>query len=163
VEQHPHGAELLCRRPCPPRHRAARGRGRHLGHAGGGPSISIPTATDDVLGSEKWSIGPSAVAVAQPSPFVTGGLVRHLWLFAGDDDRADVNQTLIQPFVNYNLEDGWFLVSAPIIMANWEADSEDRWVVPIGGGGGPRVQDRPAADQRHPAGVLQRRAAGLRP
>jgi hypothetical protein len=101
-----------------------------------GPSISIPTATDEVLGSEKWSIGPSAVAVAQPGPFVTGGLVRHLWSFAGDDDRADVNQTLIQPFVNYNLEDGWFLVSAPIITANWEADSEDRWVVPIGGGGG---------------------------
>jgi hypothetical protein len=40
-----------------------------------------------------------------------------------------------QPFVNYNLPDGWFLVSAPVITANWEADSDERWLVPLGGGG----------------------------
>jgi hypothetical protein len=74
--------------------------------------------------------------VAQPSPFVLGGLIRQLWSFAGDGDRQDVSQMLIQPFLNYNLEEGWFLVSAPIITANWEADSGDRWTVPIGGGAG---------------------------
>jgi hypothetical protein len=31
---------------------------------------------------------------------------------------------------------GWFLTSAPIITANWEASSDDTWVVPLGGGGG---------------------------
>jgi hypothetical protein len=73
--------------------------------------------------------------VAHPGPFVTGALVRQLWSFAGDDDREDVSQLLVQPFVNYNLEDGWFLVSAPAITANWEADSDERWLVPLGGGG----------------------------
>ena len=48
----------------------------------------------------------------------------------------DVNQSLIQPFVNYNLPDGWYLVSSPIITANWEADSSDTWTVPVGGGFG---------------------------
>ena len=43
---------------------------------------------------------------------------------------------MIQPFVNYNMADGWYLVSAPIITANWEADSDDRWTVPLGGGFG---------------------------
>jgi hypothetical protein len=43
---------------------------------------------------------------------------------------------LIQPFVNYNLPAGWFLVSAPIITANWAASSDDQWLVPIGGGVG---------------------------
>ena len=43
---------------------------------------------------------------------------------------------LIQPFVNYNLEDGWYLTSAPIITANWNADSSDQWTVPVGGGFG---------------------------
>ena len=38
--------------------------------------------------------------------------------------------------MNYNLPDGWYLVSAPIITANWEASSDDRWVVPVGGGAG---------------------------
>jgi hypothetical protein len=102
---------------------------------GVGPSISIPTATDEKLGTEKWSIGPSVVGLVQPGPWVIGGLARHIWSFAGDDDRADVSQTLIQPFINYNLPDGWYLSSAPIITANWEAD-DDRWLVPVGGGGG---------------------------
>jgi hypothetical protein len=75
------------------------------------------------------------VVVAQPGAFVVGGLVRQLWSFAGDDDRQDVSQMLIQPFVNYNLPDGWFVVSAPIITANWEASSDDTWLVPIGGAG----------------------------
>jgi hypothetical protein len=103
---------------------------------GVGPSISFPTATDEKLGSEKWSAGPSAVALVQPGPFVVGTLARQLWSFAGDDDRQDVSQLLIQPFVNYNMAGGWFLTSAPIITANWEADSDDTWLVPLGGGGG---------------------------
>jgi hypothetical protein len=90
-----------------------------------GPSISFPTATDEKLGSEKWSAGPSAVALVQPGPFVIGTLVRQLWSFAGDDDRQDVSQLLIQPFANYNMAGGWFLTSAPIITANWEASSDD--------------------------------------
>jgi hypothetical protein len=101
-----------------------------------GPSMTIPTATDEQIGTQKWSAGPAAVALAQPGPRVIGSLVRQLWSFAGDDDRQDVSQLLIQPFVNYNLEEGWYLVSSPIITANWEADSEDRWTVPLGGGFG---------------------------
>ena len=65
-----------------------------------------------------------------------GTLVRQLWSFAGDDDRQDVSQLLIQPFANYNMAGGWFLTSAPIITANWKADSDDTWLVPLGGGGG---------------------------
>ena len=63
-------------------------------------------------------------------PWVFGALVQQLWSFAGDGDRQDVNQMLIQPFVNYNLPDGWYVVTAPIITADWEADSDDRWTVP---------------------------------
>ena len=33
-----------------------------------GPSLTIPTATDENIGSEKWSTGPAAVALAQPGP-----------------------------------------------------------------------------------------------
>jgi len=103
---------------------------------GVGPSLTLPTATDDMIGTEKWSAGPAAVALAQPGRFVVGALVRQLWSFAGDDDRQDISQLLVQPFVNYNMADGWYLVSAPIITANWEADSDERWTVPIGGGAG---------------------------
>ncbi|MGE3292416.1 MAG: neuromedin U [Geminicoccaceae bacterium] len=101
-----------------------------------GPSLSVPTATDDSLGSEKWSAGPAAVVLTMPGPWVIGSLVRQLWSFAGEGDRQDVNQTLIQPFVNYNFPGGWYAVSSPIVTANWEADSDDTWTVPVGGGMG---------------------------
>jgi hypothetical protein len=101
-----------------------------------GPSLTVPTATDEKLGSEKWSAGPAAVALTMTGPWVVGGLVRQLWSFAGDDNRADVSQFLFQPFVNYNMDDGWYLVSAPVVTANWEAESDQRWVVPVGGGVG---------------------------
>ena len=107
---------------------------RRAGDLGVGPSLTVPTATDDSLGSEKWSAGPAAVALTMPGNWVVGSLVRQLWSFAGDGDRQDVNQTLIQPFVNYNFPGGWYAVSSPIITANWEADSDDTWTVPVGGG-----------------------------
>ena len=59
-----------------------------------------------------------------------------MWSFAGDDARNDVNLFFSQYFVNYNLGDGLYLSSAPIITANWEAPSGQQWTVPFGGGGG---------------------------
>jgi hypothetical protein len=101
-----------------------------------GPSLNMPTASDDQLGSGKWSGGVSGVVLTIPKWGSTGGIVRQLWSFSGDDDRSDVNQTLIEPFLNYNLSNGWFLLTDMVITANWEADSENRWTVPVGGGVG---------------------------
>ena len=63
-----------------------------------------------------------------------GILGRQLWSFAGDSDRRSVSQLLIEPFVNYNLDKGWFLITDMVITANWLADSDNRWTVPVGGG-----------------------------
>jgi hypothetical protein len=63
-------------------------------------------------------------------------LARQVWSFAGDGDRQDVSQMLIQPFAHYNMAGGWFLTSAPIITANREASSDDTWLGPLGGGAG---------------------------
>ena len=101
---------------------------------GVGPSLTFPTATDEVLGTRKWSAGPSAVVLFMPKPWVFGALVRQLVSFAGNSDRKDVSQLLIEPFVNYNLPGGGYLVSSPGITANWEAASGQKWNVPIGGG-----------------------------
>ena len=103
---------------------------------GVGPQFVFPTATDDALGTDKWAIGPSVVLLTTPSPWVIGVLVSNIWSFAGDSDRADVNQMLIQYFINYNLPNGWYISSAPIITANWEAPSGEEWLVPFGGGVG---------------------------
>lgn len=101
---------------------------------GVGPAIVLPTATDETLGSGKWSAGPSVVGLTIQGPWVAGILMNNVWSFAGDSDRADVNFFLAQYFVNYNMDHGWYLVSAPIITSNWEASSGNQWIVPFGAG-----------------------------
>jgi hypothetical protein len=103
---------------------------------GVGPSVTFPTASADQLGTGKWSGGPTVVFLAQPKPWTVGVLFRQLWSFEGDDDRPDVNQFLMEPFVNYNLDKGWYLISDMVMTANWDAPSGDVWTVPVGGGAG---------------------------
>ncbi len=68
---------------------------------GAGPVLLLPTATDEVLGSEKWGIGPTAVALKQQGPWTYGGLANHIESFAGESGRADISATFLQPFVSY--------------------------------------------------------------
>ena len=102
---------------------------------GVGPVFLFPTATDDALGSDKWGAGASVILLAMPGNWVVGSLVSNVWSFAGSGDQ-DVNLFTWQYFINYNMPDGWYLTSAPIITANWEADSDNTWTVPFGGGVG---------------------------
>ena len=101
---------------------------------GAGPILVFPTATDEVLGSDKWSAGPSVVVLTMPGDWVVGALVNNVWSFAGTDSRESVNFLTTQYFVNYNLGNGLYLASAPIITADWTADSADRWTIPFGAG-----------------------------
>ena len=123
---------------------------------GVGPAFLLPTATERVLGQGKWSIGPSLVALTQPGHWTIGALINNVWSFAGPNrtlefpsqllpcgscggpvgasSRSNVNQMLLQYFINYNLKKGWYIAWQPIITANWEARSGDVWTVPFGGG-----------------------------
>jgi len=111
---------------------------------GVGPSFNLPTATATPLGSAKFSMGPAAVALVMPKPWVIGTLARQLWSVAGSSDRPNVSQFLLQPFANYNMAEGWYLVSSPLITANWEAPT-NKWAFPIGAGIGKifRIGEQP--------------------
>jgi len=101
---------------------------------GFGPILSYPTATENALGSEQFGLGPSAVAVLIRGPWVYGIIANHVFSISGKNGKPDLNRTVLQPFVNYNMEDGWFLQSAPFATADWSANSSDRWTIPVGGG-----------------------------
>jgi hypothetical protein len=109
---------------------------------GAGPVISIPTATENILGTKKVSLGPTVVVLRIQGHWLFGSLVQNLFSIAGPTGRPDVNQMLMQPFVNYNLPHKWYLTSSPIITANWEVKPDERWVVPVGGGLGKIVHFR---------------------
>lgn len=107
---------------------------------GAGPALVLPTATEDRYASDKWSLGPAFVALSMPGNWVYGVLAQNVWSFAGDSNAADVNSFLFQYFLNYNLGNGWYLSSTPVITANWEADSGNEWTIPLGGGFGRLVK-----------------------
>jgi len=102
---------------------------------GVGPAIGMPTATNEALGTGKWSAGPAIIALIQPKGWTIGMTVQNTWSFAGWGDN-NVNSFYTQVFIVKNLPKGWYINSAPIITANWEAASGQEWLVPLGVGAG---------------------------
>lgn len=99
---------------------------------GFGPVLSYPTATNPLSVSGDWAAGPAAVVCKMTGPWVLGALATQLWTFSGDDQGPDVNLLTVQPFINYNLADGWALAFSPVITANWSAPDGEEWTVPLG-------------------------------
>jgi len=100
---------------------------------GPGVIMEIPTGGEK-RGTQKWSIGPSVVALAQPGPWTLGILANNVWSVAGNSDRDSVNKGLINLFLVRQLGGGLYVNSAPIITVNWKAPSGQKWIVPLGAG-----------------------------
>ena len=98
-----------------------------------GPVLGFTTATDNGLGTDKWTAGPAALALYVSQQWVVGALVTQIWSYAGKSRSDDVSIGTLQYFVTRILPGGWQTgLGTPIITANWEADSDDRWTVPVG-------------------------------
>ncbi|HEX6884272.1 MAG TPA: transporter [Planctomycetota bacterium] len=89
---------------------------------GFGPVLLLPTASDETLGAEQWGLGPTAVALRQVGPWTYGALVNHVWSVAGDDDRADVNASFVQPFLSYTTPEAWTYTLNSESSYDWEED-----------------------------------------
>ena len=96
---------------------------------GAGPVLLLPTATDDRLGTEKWGAGPTGVALKQDGAWTYGILANHLWSYAGEEGRADVNATFLQPFVTYALGGGQTVTVLSENTYDWD---NSQWSVPMG-------------------------------
>ena len=95
---------------------------------GAGPAFLIPAASDDLLGTEKWGIGPTAVVLRQDGALTYGGLVNHIESVAGEDERADVSSTFLQPFIAQSLGKGATFTLNSESSYDWEAG---QWTVPV--------------------------------
>lgn len=96
---------------------------------GFGPVFLVPTASDDLLGGEKWGAGPTGVALRQTaSGWTYGVLFNHIWSFAGEDERADVNATFLQPFLSRSLGQGRTVSASFESTYDWEGE---QWTVPL--------------------------------
>lgn len=87
-----------------------------------GPAMLLPTATNNLLGSEQFGLGPSVVALVQPGPWTVGILFNQIWSVDGAIDREDVNQAFFQPFLNYNFGAGLSAGVSAESTAAWDQD-----------------------------------------
>lgn len=97
---------------------------------GAGPAVLIPTGTDDFLTSKKFGAGPTAVALKQIKGWSLGILANQLWSIAGSDDRPDVSQMFVQPFITYNWKSGSGLGVVGEYTQNWKSNTTSVWIIP---------------------------------
>ncbi|GAB7127694.1 hypothetical protein JCM19000A_22010 [Silvimonas sp. JCM 19000] len=98
-----------------------------------GPLLTMPTATHDYLGTGKWQGGLAAVVVSPTKQRLLGALVQWQHSFAGDDDRSNTNSATFQPFLIYNLPEGWYLRST----GTWTFNlNNGEGYIPLGFGAG---------------------------
>jgi hypothetical protein len=93
-----------------------------------GPALFIPSDADPLLSSGKWGAGPTGVALIQKSGWTVGILANQNWSYAGEENRPDVNQTFIQPFISYTTKDAWTYTLNTESTYDWMAH---QWSVPI--------------------------------
>jgi opacity protein-like surface antigen len=65
-----------------------------------GPVFTIPSATDPILGTGRYLLGPTAVALVTPGHWVIGVLANNQWSVGGKPLLPNVNELLVQPFVS---------------------------------------------------------------
>lgn len=99
-----------------------------------GFDAGFPTASDDVLGLDKWTAGPSALGVYLGKKLKAGALVQQYFDYAGDSDRSDVTLMNLQYLVYWSLDETTSIGAAPNIIANWEQSGGNKWTVPLGFG-----------------------------
>jgi hypothetical protein len=100
---------------------------------GAGPQIQIPTASGPTLGSPLWGIGAAFIVAKTAPPFVFT-LPIYAVSSIGNNQKNDRYSTFyVNPTINYNISNGWFLASSPIITANWTSTGT-KWSVPLGAG-----------------------------
>jgi hypothetical protein len=98
------------------------------------PVVQVPTISDKTLGSNVWGAGPTAALVYMKGSWVSGALANNVWSLGGTQGLGGTryNTFLVQPFANYNFGEGWYVGTAPIIIANWLTAGNKAWTLPVG-------------------------------
>jgi len=95
---------------------------------GVGPVLLFPTATETLLGGEKWGAGPAFVGLTMRGPWTIGMLANHIWSYAGESDRQDISTTFMQPFIAFTTPTAWTYSVQSETTYNWETE---KWSVPM--------------------------------
>jgi hypothetical protein len=95
---------------------------------GAGPLLLIPTGSNDLLTADKWGAGPTGLVLKQQGRWTYGALANHIWSLAGNDKRADISSTFLQPFLSYSTPTAWTFGLNTESTYDWK---KQQWSVPL--------------------------------
>jgi hypothetical protein len=98
---------------------------------GAGPILSLPSTNEPTLGTQKWSAGPTAAVIVHHHSWTYGAVWNQIWSFAGNTDRADVNQMFVQPFASYTTRSAITFGVNLEATAHWQGAGDSRWTAPV--------------------------------
>jgi hypothetical protein len=93
-----------------------------------GPVGYYPTATDSLLGPEKWGAGPTLVALVQKKGWTVGVLANQVWSVGGDSNEQNISAAFLQPFIAYTTHTHTTFTVDTESTYDWE---NEEWSVPI--------------------------------
>ena len=95
-----------------------------------GPTFIFPTATNSLVGQNKWQVGPAAAVGYVGKNFVTYVFPQQ-WFSVGGDGRRIRQMSLIYAFV-HAFPNGWTVGTNPNMFVDWEASSGNKVAFPVG-------------------------------
>lgn len=124
---------------------------------GFGAKFIFPSAGDNLnIGMGKYQALPTVAFRCNLNEFLDGSYIgciaRQDFDIGGYSSAPQINQTFIQPFVNIQLPDGWFLYSAPEMIYNWETS---HWFIPFDLMLGKLVTERIVLSIEYESGIVQ--------
>ncbi|MCX2743891.1 hypothetical protein OO013_08440 [Mangrovivirga sp. M17] len=97
---------------------------------GVGPVFLLPIGSNDYLTADQFGVGPTAVALTQTNGWTIGGLINQIWSVSSDENKPDINQMFLQPFIIYNWKTGAGLGANIEWTQNWESNQSTIWLNP---------------------------------
>ena len=95
---------------------------------GVGPIFLFPSASKALMGSEKSGLGPNGVVLKQSGPWTAGILAHHMWSYAGNDKREDIDSTYLQPFAAHTSKTGFSITASSETTYDWK---DEEWTFPV--------------------------------
>ena len=96
-----------------------------------GPTFIFPSATSMFTGQGKYQMGPAGVLGYLTKDYIVGVFPQQWWSVSGGG-RPAVSQLNLQPFAAVFFGEGWSFGYSGNILANWHAESDQAWTVPVG-------------------------------
>ena len=103
---------------------------------GVGPSFALSVGNS--VGSDQFGVGPAVLAFKRFGRWTMGFRARHIWGVSNRSSADDLNNFVAQPILRYQLDKNWYLISSPIVTADFNLDQA--WTLPVGGGIGRTIR-----------------------